>query len=194
MTTEQIQARTALGPVLRQLADVLDNTTDVALPTPCAEYDVAALRAHTIGWLTAFTDGFGDPNGNCSDPDDVTVRGTGADQVRELAATVDTALTEGAAARPLRIGGAEMPGPTALQMILWEYQVHGWDLAKATGQSWSPAEDGLRQSLAFAPMMLTSDYQGEGKPFAPRVDVPESAPLMDQLVGLSGRDPQWAAR
>lgn len=191
MTTQQTQQQ--LADVLQQLADVLDSVTDASLPTPCTEYDVAALRAHTIGWLTAFTDGFSDPNGNCSNPDDVTVRGTGGDQVRELAARLDAALSDGAASRPLRIGEAEMPGEMSLQMILWEYQMHGWDLARATGQAWSPNEDGVLASLAFAPNMLTSDYQGEGKSFAPRIDVPDTAPAIDQLAGLSGRDPNWVA-
>jgi hypothetical protein len=41
-------------------------------------------------------------------------------------------------------------------------------------------------------MMLTADYQGEGKPFAPRVPVADDAPALDRLVALSGRDPGWA--
>ena len=41
--------------------------------------------------------------------------------------------------------------------------------------------------------MLTGDYQGPGKAFAPRVSVPETAPAFDRLLGLSGRDPAWPA-
>jgi uncharacterized protein (TIGR03086 family) len=76
-------------------------------------------------------------------------------------------------------------------MILWEYQMHGWDLARATGRPWSPPETAARESLAFAPGMLTADYQGEGKAFAPPVPVPADAPALDRLLGLSGRDPHW---
>jgi uncharacterized protein (TIGR03086 family) len=79
----------------------------------------------------------------------------------------------------------------ALSMILWEYQMHGWDLARATSQPWSPPAAAARESLEFAPGMLTADYQGEGKAFAPRVSVPESAPAFDRLLGLSGRNPAW---
>ncbi len=43
------------------------------------------------------------------------------------------AVRGGAGARPLKLGEAAMPGEIALGMILWEYQVHGWDLARATG-------------------------------------------------------------
>jgi uncharacterized protein (TIGR03086 family) len=82
----------------------------------------------------------------------------------------------------------------ALSMIFWEYQVHGWDLARATDQPWSPPTAAAEESLAFAPGMLTSDYQGDGKAFGPRVRVPAAAAPLDRLLGLSGRDPGWTAR
>lgn len=87
-----------------------------------------------------------------------------------------------------------MPGEMALSMILWEYVVHGWDLTRATGQEWSPPAAAAQESLEFAPAMLSPDYQGEGKAFAESVDVPEEAPPLDRLVGLSGRDPHWPGR
>lgn len=71
--------------------------------------------------------------------------------------------------------------------------VHGWDLARATGRSWIPPDEAARESLEFAPGMLTPDYQGAGKAFAPAVTVPEEASPMDRLVALSGRDPHWTA-
>jgi hypothetical protein len=49
----------------------------------------------------------------------------------------------------------------------------------------------VEESLAFAPTMLTDDYQGEGKAFAKPVAVPGTAPALDRLVGLSSRDPHW---
>jgi len=86
-----------------------------------------------------------------------------------------------------------MPGDMALSMVLWEYQVHGWDIATATGKNWSPAEGPLENSIGFADQMLTPDFQGEGKAFAPRVEVPADAPALDRLVAMSGRDPEWNA-
>lgn len=188
--------REHLAPVLSELAEVVDAITDEqsTLPTPCSEYTVADLRGHVLGWLTAFTDGYSSDDGVCSDPEAVAVDGTGGDQIRTLRDRLDAALAEGADQRPLKIGEAGMPGDMAAQMILWEYQVHGWDLARATGRRWSPDEAGVQESLDFAPGMLTPDYQGEGKSFAPRVEVPADAPAIDRLVGLSGRDPQWEAR
>lgn len=195
MTTTSVTTATHLDAVLRSLADVLDTIGpgQASAPTPCTDYDVAALRDHVLGWLAAFTDGYAAPTGQCSDPEAVTVDGTGAAQVRAQADRLDTVLPEGTQ-RPLRIGESEMPGDMALQMILWEYQTHGWDLAAATGQPWQPDEEGLAASLQFAPGMLTPDFQGEGKSFGPPVAVPAEAPALDRLLGLSGRDPQWSAQ
>ncbi|MEP7026771.1 MAG: TIGR03086 family metal-binding protein, partial [Actinomycetota bacterium] len=116
-----------------------------------------------------------------------------AAEVTSAAGTLTKALRDGAAERPLRLGESAMPGEMALGMILWEYQMHGWDLARATGQPWSPPAEAAVESLKFAPGMLTPDYQGDGKAFANRVSVPASAPPLDRLLGLSGRDPGWTA-
>lgn len=190
--TEQRRA-SLLDRVLRDLAGLLErvDSGDVTKPTPCTDYSVAKLRQHVVGWLTAFTDGYSSDDGLCSDPDAVTVSGTGSEQVREAASRLGSALDNGAMERPLKIGESDMPGEMALRMILWEYQVHGWDLAMATGQPWQPDEAALRDSLEFAPGMLSPDFQGEGKAFGPQVDVPEAAPALDRLVALSGRDPNW---
>jgi uncharacterized protein (TIGR03086 family) len=163
-------------------------------PTPCTEYTVSQLRDHVLGWLTTFADGFADPGGQAPQAD-ISGYHAAADpaaEVRSAAGRLGRALRDGAAQRPLRLGEAAMPGEMALGMILWEYQVHGWDLARATGQKWSPPADATQASLSFAPAMLTDDYQGQGKAFAPPVDVPAGAPPLDRLLGLSGRDPAWS--
>ncbi|MGB3603825.1 TIGR03086 family metal-binding protein [Gordonia sp. (in: high G+C Gram-positive bacteria)] len=176
--------------LLDQLADLLDAAADTppTAPTPCTEFDFQTLRSHVVGWLTAFTDGYTSADHRCSDPDAVTVVGSGADQVRSNRARLAEALPA-ALADPLFIGESAMPGDMAASMILWEYQVHGWDLAQAAGLPWAPDSDGLEASIAFAPNMLTPDFQGEGKIFAPAVKVADDASAMDRLAGMSGRAP-----
>ncbi|HKN98966.1 MAG TPA: TIGR03086 family metal-binding protein [Pseudonocardiaceae bacterium] len=194
--TESIQRTTdLLGSVLADLAELVETTTpgQRRLPTPCTEFDVRRLLDHVVGWLTTFAAGFADPEGRAprSDIDGYAAPADAGAEVRAAATQLDKALREGAAARPLRLGESAMPGELALGMILWEYQMHGWDLARATGRPWSPPEAAARESLAFAPAMLTADYQGEGKPFAAPVPVPDDAPAFDRLLGMSGRDPHW---
>ena len=186
-----------LVAVLADLAPMVGRITGEQLhdPTPCTELDVEHLRTHVLGWLTTFAAGFAEPGGQAplDRLEDYAVPADPAAEVRSASDTMAAALRGGAAGRPMRLGNSAMPGDMALSMILWEYQVHGWDLARATGQPWSPPAAAAEESLEFAPGMLTDDYQGEGKAFAPRVPVPATAPPLDRLLGLSGRDPAWPA-
>jgi uncharacterized protein (TIGR03086 family) len=195
MTTDTQKTTDLLVAVLADLAPMVGGITAGQLhdPTPCTELDVGQLRTHVLGWLTTFAGGFADPGGQSplDRLDGYTVPADPAAEVRSASATMAAAVRSGAATRPLRLGDSAMPGDMALSMILWEYQVHGWDLARATGQPWSPPAEAAEESLEFAPGMLTDDYQGEGKAFAPRVRVPATAPPLDRLLGLSGRDPAW---
>ena len=195
MTTSTNSTIDLLAAVLDDLAAVTGATAPGQLhdPTPCTEFDVGQLREHVVGWLATFAAGFADPDGRAprASLEGYQMPADAAGAVRAAAGTLIGALRAGAASRPLWLGGSAMPGELALGMILWEYQVHGWDLARATGQPWSPPAAAAEESLAFAPGMLTGDYQGEGKAFGPRVAVPESAPAFDRLLGLSGRDPAW---
>jgi uncharacterized protein (TIGR03086 family) len=179
--------------VLDDLARLLDRIDEPRAnePTPCTEFDVAGLRDHVVGWLTTFAAGFADPNGRAPRADISGYRAPAdaGEVVRAATMRLAQALRAGAADRPLWLGEASMPGELAVGMMLWEYQVHGWDLAAATGQRWDPP--GVEQSLAFAPGMLTEQYQGEGKPFGPPVAVRPDAPALDRLLGMSGRDPHW---
>jgi uncharacterized protein (TIGR03086 family) len=195
MTTSVEETTDLLRDVLAELAPVVGGIRPDQLhdPTPCPDWDVEQLRNHTVGWLTVFAAGFVDPNGQAprADIEGYTVSDDPAAELRVAADTLDRALRAGAAARPLRLGDNAMPGELALGMVLWEYQMHGWDLARATRQRWSPPRAAAVASLEFAPTMLTEDYQGEGKAFGKRVDVPVEAAPLDRLLGLSGRDPRW---
>jgi uncharacterized protein (TIGR03086 family) len=200
MTTSTEKTTDLLVDVLTDLAAVVGGIDDDQLhdPTPCTEYDVEQLRAHVLGWLTTFAAGFADTDGRAPR---TTLEGykppagaaAAAFEVRSAADRLSRAIRGGAAGRSLRLGDSAMPGDMALGMILWEYQMHGWDLATATGQRWSPPAAAAEESLNFAPAMLTDDYQGDGKPFAKPVGVPNMGPPLDRLLGLSGRDPGWSA-
>lgn len=189
-----VETEALLQPVLSDLAAVVEriDANQLHRPTPCTERDVAALRSHTIGWLDAFATGFADPGGQAplEHTEDFAVHDAG-NQVRAAARRLDAAIAGGAGTRALFIGTNSMPGDMSLSMILWEYVVHGWDLARATGQDWSPDPAAAEAGLQFAPGMLTPDFQGEGKAFGPPVPVGADAGPLARLLGLSGRDPAW---
>lgn len=196
MTTSIDTTTGLLEQVLADLADVIGEIRDEQLAdaTPCTEFDVAQLRHHVVGWLTTFTKGYADPEGRTdAGIDEYKVSDDPAAEVRSAAKSLGQSLRAGAAERLLYLGDSGMPGDMALDLILWEYLMHGWDLATATGRPWAPPVAAVQASLGFAPGMLTDDYQGEGKPFGPRVAVSADAAPLDQLLGLSGRDPGWTA-
>lgn len=180
--------------VLDGLAYVLEGAAQApdSAPTPCTDYDVAALKQHILGWLTSFADGLEDPDGNCSDPDAVTVEGDGSVQARALRSRLDAVLPV-PADRTLTIGGGTMPVEMALSMILSEYLLHGWDLATATDQAWEPRQEASDAAFTALDAMLTPDFQGPGKSFATPVVLEEEASVFDHLLARSGRDPQWTA-
>ena len=103
------------------------------------------------------------------------------------------------------LAGGEVPtpmGPMRLadhvdQVASADLVLHGWDLARATGQDdtidpveveamWpgiQQLDERMRTPGAFGPGVVV---------FGPLVDVPEDAALQDRLLGLVGRDPAWA--
>ena len=178
-----------LRPVLSELADVLDriDPADDARPTPCDAFDVAALRAHVLQWLTSFATGLAHPTGQCP-VTGVDVEGRGGDQVRLLAERIEG--TRAHLPEQLVIGGEGLPVDLALGMILGEYLVHGWDLSAATEQAWTPDEAACARTADLYRRMLT-DEASRGSSFGPAVDVRPEASELEKLLGVTGRDPSW---
>lgn len=80
--------------------------------------------------------------------------------------------------------------------------LHGWDLARATGQddTMEPEDVERLWSITNAiPDDLMEKYRTPGafgpgvEVYGAEVEVAEDAPLQDRLLGLIGRDPDWAA-
>jgi uncharacterized protein (TIGR03086 family) len=85
---------------------------------------------------------------------------------------------------------AEMVGVTAADELV----VHGWDVARATGQPYDPEPELLDAARAFLEAFATPDAPaGPDVPFGPAQFLPDSAPPLDRLVALAGRDPAWSA-
>jgi uncharacterized protein (TIGR03086 family) len=76
-------------------------------------------------------------------------------------------------------------------VTLDELVVHGWDLARSTGQQFAIDDHLVAACTEFA-SMTAGDRKPDSGPFGPVVDVPEDATALDRLLGLTGRDPAWA--
>jgi uncharacterized protein (TIGR03086 family) len=180
-----------LESVLGKTAGVIEGVTPEQrrLPTPCPDYDVAALVDHLVGWIQVFDAGChgrryeGDANAYRSGPDP-------AGEFRASAASLVAGWRELGTDRQVTVtGGDGVPGAMVLNMTLMEYMTHGWDLAAATGQTVPYTEAEAAETLARAQATLPPQYRGEGMPFAHEVPVDGDAAAVDRLIGFMGRDP-----
>jgi uncharacterized protein (TIGR03086 family) len=80
-----------------------------------------------------------------------------------------------------------VPGAVILHLRITDLLVHGWDLARATGQPARLPEDLADEELAFARSPLASDVPRTGHPFGPTQVVADDAPAIDRLAAYLGR-------
>jgi uncharacterized protein (TIGR03086 family) len=90
-----------------------------------------------------------------------------------------------------RAGGIDLPGEIAGHVAINEVVVHGWDIATATRHDYSCQTELLQAAYAFVQSAVAQNPDGSPGLFGPPVTVPDSAPLLDRLIGLTGRDPAW---
>jgi len=91
--------------------------------------------------------------------------------------------------RMVGMGSAEMPAAMTATMLASDLVIHGWDLARATGQEYRCLDDTAEMTRRF---VEDSSEQGRDMGiYGAAVPVGEQAPALDIALGLSGRDPGW---
>lgn len=199
---EQVQGTagmTDFEPQTRLVARIAGDVDDKQLedPTPCPGMAVRNLLGHIEGLATAFRDAARKDLGPTTDTDPgITV----PDVAPEWRGTLPLRLAELAEAwrspeawqGDTRAGGFDLPAAVAGQVAMDELVLHGWDLARATGQPYAPDEASLL--VAYAMVAATPEGPERDGLFGPVVPVPQDAPLLDRVLGLSGRDPAWSPR
>jgi len=184
--------------VSRLVAGVRDD--HLGGPTPCPDYPVAALLDHLMGLCVAFTcaarkepmptdRGESQQGEATAEHLDPAWRERLPERLRELATAWDhTAAWEG----ECTAGGVTMPGAVMGLVALDEVAVHGWDLARATGQDYRLDEVTTAAVLAFTAESATPEStEARAGIFGPVVEVPADAPPWDRAMGFAGRDPGW---
>jgi len=189
-----------LEPAATRMAELVGNVTDEMLdaPTPCPDYILGDLLEHIGGMALAFTaaatkdtadTGAQGPSGDASRlGDDWRAR-----IARDLAALADAWRDPAAWTGMTRAGGLDLPGEVAGLVVVDELVVHGWDVARASGQLYECDETLLDAAHGFV-LQFSGPGQESSRTglFGPVVEVPDDAPLLDRLVGLAGRDPSWS--
>src|ERR1700761_6300162 len=150
--------------------------------TPCTDWDLRTLLNHTILW-TAYS-----AERRARDeplPEEVQSTAFAAQLDRAVAAWSDP----GAWTRELKVMGNPTPSAGVGALLLAEMVLHGWDIARATGQDYhcdGPVLAAGAQAVDDN-AELFRQYQG----FADAVPLPPGASAFDQLLAASGRDPAW---
>ncbi len=161
----------------------------LAAPTPCAEFDVRALLNHILTWGPVLEAA---ARKEPAAPAEPTAAKPAAAFGGQLQRTVTAWSEQDAWEGSTTMGGPD-PMPAALigGMVVSEIVVHGWDLGRALGQHpyWDPAVLGF----ALGEVMATAELGRGMGIYADPVPVPEPAPVLDRLLGITGRDPQWAS-
>jgi len=167
----------------------------LAHPTPCPRYDVAALIDHLVeAGNRAAALGRGEPPPPGDESPHVELSDAPA-QLRRAAQEAAVAwVSDFALSSTFTMPwGEEYTGATLVDMYLAELATHAWDLAKATGQLDKldrslalPALDGAR--AAIKPQYR--DMIEPGSPFAPEVPLSPSAHDWERLAAFMGRNPR----
>ena len=189
-----------LEPAARRLADLVVGVGDDQLeaPTPCPAYSLGDLVEHVGGLALAFTaaatkapieGGAQGPSGDAS-----RLQAGWRQRIpNDLEALVQAWRDPAAWTGMTEAGGIALPGEVAGVVALDELVLHGWDVARSSGQPFGCDEATLEAVHGFVASFSGPDQaeQREGL-FGPVVEVPDDAPLLDRVLGLSGRDPSWS--
>ncbi|MFE0674967.1 TIGR03086 family metal-binding protein [Streptomyces sp. NPDC058867] len=185
-----------LGPQTLVLARLAEGVADERLDdaTPCPRLPVRAMLGHLLGLSVAFRDaGLKDlgPTTDTAPTDAEPQLGPGwREELPKVLGELAEAWRHPAAwTGATRAGGVDLPGAVAGAVAVDELVLHGWDLARATGQPYEPDPAALRVAYDFQCASVGDPMRGEI--FGPVVPVPDSSPLLDRTVGLSGRAPGW---
>jgi uncharacterized protein (TIGR03086 family) len=181
----------AAGPLRAVTADQL------TAATPCGDYNVRALVDH-LAWAAVLSQRAAtrmplehDWSSLTPAPflDGVPVERWAAAVPAELDTAADAWADPAAWEGETLMGTTPMPAEVVGPLMLAEFVLHGWDLARAVGAPYEvPAELGAATLAAVQPV---AQMGRDGGWYGPEVPVPADAPAFDRALGLTGRDPAW---
>lgn len=182
MTIEPLEQAiaTTRGVVAGVGPEQLDETT------PCESWKVRDLLGHVIGghrFFAAALRGEAPSGGDEPLPEDFL-----AAYDEATAACASGFAADGALDQTYELPFGTMPGSAFMGLATTDTFVHGWDLAKATGQSTDLDPTLASALLEQAKMAIQDSFRGpEGAPFGPEAEAPSDATPADRLAAFLGR-------
>jgi uncharacterized protein (TIGR03086 family) len=160
--------------------------------TPCTGWDLRTLLNHTILWTaySAEQRAYGQSVAEDLMSKDFTADpGFAEDYQAQVGKAVQAWSDPDVWDRELSVMGTATPAADVAAMLIMETVLHGWDIAKATGQDYA-CGDALAEAVRAtveAQAELFRQYQG----FAAPIPVADDANALDRALSLAGRDPRW---
>ena len=191
--TERIDLEAAGTALLTIVAGVEDTNLD--RPTPCFGHTLGEVLQHLVAVTRTLRDAadkrFGPPTEEKVHADDdwpAAEAGWREALEEQVPQVVQAWRAESAWEGTTRAGGLELKAQDAGRIALDELVLHGWDLARATGQEY-PSHALDEQIYAESREFLQAVAEEE---VHEPVEVADNASVFDRMVALSGRDPQWS--
>jgi len=193
MTAEVQDPIDRLSRALDQTGAIISQVRpdQASLPTPCTAWDVGGLIDHLLHDLLQFT---ARASGEARHRQEA--RSIGDDWNGAYREAADGLLAawqaDGALDHTVELPFGEVPAAWILGQHIADVVVHGWDIAKATGQSTDLDPELGQFSLDWARESLKPEFRGDeesGRQFGREVPVAANAALYDRLAGFFGRDP-----
>jgi uncharacterized protein (TIGR03086 family) len=177
----------AIGYALGACAQVAPG--EMTLPTPCTDWDLAALLTHLATSMADLEAAI--RTGNLDlDPDEPAVpeldAADPAEELRDQAANLLFACyAHHGPDRFVLVGGLPLPTGVVACTGAVEIAVHGWDVSVARGRG-GPIPPALASQMLRLGPLLVSGREGL---FAAPVQIPAQASPGDRLVAYLGRNP-----
>ncbi|HEV2755512.1 MAG TPA: TIGR03086 family metal-binding protein [Actinomycetota bacterium] len=162
---------------------------DMEKSTPCTEWNVRDLLNHLIGSFETVAAAAGAEITNAASTDFTATdhvaayEGAAAKSVKALAAP-------GALERTYPMPWGDTPGEVLLGLMIADTVVHGWDLAKGTGQDATVDPEMAEAVYGMTSKMMQPLGSFPREPaFGPPVEVPDDAPVGAKMLAYLGRKP-----
>jgi len=180
----------AAAEAARVVSKVPGGTLDA--PTPCGDWDLRTLLNHTILWTSYSAERRAHGESVAEDlmnKDFTADPGFREDYARQISKAVSAWSDPEAWAGTRKVMGDATPAADVGAMLLMEMGLHGWDVARATGQEFNADNETAKalEDIVQAQAELFRKYQG----FADAIEPPPNATAFERALTLSGRDPDW---
>lgn len=171
------------------LANVKPEQLDA--PTPCASWNVRELVNHVVGgshWFATTVEA-----GTAAPPaeTDWSAGNVLASYDEGITASLAAFGAPGAMEKILKLPFGELPGAVFMGLATSDQFTHGWDLARATGQSSDLSPELAAALLEQVKPAIPDQFRGpDGQaPFGLAVEAGASATAADRLAAFLGRQP-----